>query len=289
MKVNANYEGEEFVWGNKSGEEFSFQGRLTLHLTIDAQDRVSFIRLHLPQLELTSAEKKACLDFCQAIIEQPLHIITDKNFFAFCPPLFFSSALFFLLHAFQRPLINRIPLTKLKNQKSEGLVCRCFGIFETEVKDFLQNHPESLLMTITESLFAGAACQSCLPDLQKIYNQWGEAKGVVKTSSPTHQQVAKGIHPHRKPYYFSVGGKSYSPYELVLFLEEELNRNFVDVNANAPKIFIHDLNETHLQLNLVGFSREQGSALKPSLILFLHERLALDLVLTFLIDGIDSP
>ena len=55
------------------------------------------------------------------------------------------------------------------------LVCRCFSVFEQEIIDYVQDHPESTLKTLTGTLLAGGGCTRCSQDLRKYLAAHGKA------------------------------------------------------------------------------------------------------------------
>jgi hypothetical protein len=54
-------------------------------------------------------------------------------------------------------------------QEESPLVCRCFGVREKEIKDFLQKESNPTLDNLVNTSKAGLGCRSCVPQLKRWF------------------------------------------------------------------------------------------------------------------------
>ena len=64
---------------------------------------------------------------------------------------------------------GKVPsLYKLKGQPESELICRCFGIYQEELFEVLDEHPEYDKRELTNVTKAGAGCTTCLSDFPEV-------------------------------------------------------------------------------------------------------------------------
>lgn len=59
-----------------------------------------------------------------------------------------------------------------QENKNKVLICRCFEVYEEDIKAVLLKNPFSSLKEITEQTKASAGCTSCMEDVQDIMNEF---------------------------------------------------------------------------------------------------------------------
>lgn len=57
------------------------------------------------------------------------------------------------------------------NPKSEELVCRCFGVYESDIKKLIETERSFELVDVIKKTHASAGCGSCKADVEAIYHE----------------------------------------------------------------------------------------------------------------------
>jgi NAD(P)H-nitrite reductase large subunit len=61
---------------------------------------------------------------------------------------------------------------ELLKEKSDTLICRCFGVFKGQITDVLKNDPEGHLLTVLDQTNATGGCSSCKHDVEKMIEEF---------------------------------------------------------------------------------------------------------------------
>ncbi|MFZ4714186.1 MAG: (2Fe-2S)-binding protein [Bacteriovoracaceae bacterium] len=70
----------------------------------------------------------------------------------------------------------------MKGQKEDDLLCRCFGIYQSELKNLLIENRHFEIQDLTAKTKAGAGCRSCIVDIDELYF-------LVREDYPLRKQV----------------------------------------------------------------------------------------------------
>ena len=66
----------------------------------------------------------------------------------------------------------------MPRQESSPLVCRCFGVFEREIVNYIEKQEQVDLKKINGELLAGAGCTRCSEDIQKYLKRFELQRGL---------------------------------------------------------------------------------------------------------------
>jgi len=111
--------------------------------------------------------------------------MVDKEFpLLFIPSLIFNKVL--------DNYTGRGPaVSSLSKQDPASLVCRCFGVYESEIISLLKENSEFGLCEITEHLQAGGGCTSCIEDLEEFIDQINPHKLEKMSGEIELEQIMK--------------------------------------------------------------------------------------------------
>lgn len=112
--------------------------------------------------------KESFQELVVAIEGKTYHEIIHMNFRSRKAESFFDLPLFLLKEALDNYRGKAPEHCLLKNQKSEELICRCFGVYREEILEFLDSEPEANASQISNATKAGAGCSTCLEDFSEL-------------------------------------------------------------------------------------------------------------------------
>jgi len=66
-----------------------------------------------------------------------------------------------------------------RRSPSTGVVCHCFGVTESEIREAIQQHDLETAEQVTERTLAGAGCTACRRRIQRILQGLPPTCGVL--------------------------------------------------------------------------------------------------------------
>lgn len=108
--------------------------------------------------------------------------------------------------------LKYLSLTK----KSNSLICRCFGLFYSDIASLLVENKNLQLKDVTDQTMAGGGCASCVDQIEEAIEEWREELGIMpEVDWPT----------------YTILGRSQAEW---LFILEDLIREYLE-NKNIEK------------------------------------------------------
>ena len=144
---------------------------------------------------------------------------------------------------FIRPL-QSIRAGRSPFDKGSPLVCRCFGVYEREVVDYICNHCDTDLATLTGNILAGGGCTHCSGDLKQYIKGYG--KGPARPTMMNRAQLVMEI------YQLFCDWRSSGEMELDIleFYEETLIVAPLGETAEGDIVSFGQYLQTHSSTNL---------------------------------------
>ncbi|WP_417336664.1 (2Fe-2S)-binding protein [Halobacteriovorax marinus] len=94
---------------------------------------------------------------------------------------------FLLMRAFSEYTGADFNIESLAGDVSDKLICRCFGVFESQIRDYVLANESASVLDIADNLKATIGCGSCMDDvgevLLRVKNQGSLASGESRLDS----------------------------------------------------------------------------------------------------------
>lgn len=216
---------------------------IELFLDIDSKDQIKLLTFtqvnaygwlpYLSALSLMAKDKslEEALSFSQ---ESFLHYFKeDDEYLDYWSELevpIFNLSLMLLKSAIE-DYTGRYKTTQaeLKRCREEELLCRCFGVYESELVDLIKNNPTFEVKDVIEKTYMSAGCGNCEADLDDVYL-------ATRALYPmTQKEAAKAFH-------------DYTHVEKILKLEELMTEFCQSYQIQNEQIEIVDLEDDILIL-----------------------------------------
>jgi len=79
-------------------------------------------------------------------------------------------------------------------KESDRLICRCFGVYESEIIKVLENAESPALKMITDETMAGGGCGSCLKDLKVFHSYYAPSEdSLISSKGMSEVELTKNI------------------------------------------------------------------------------------------------
>jgi bacterioferritin-associated ferredoxin len=174
---------------------------------------------------------------------------------------------------------------QLQNQDYKNLVCKCFGVYRSEIeREWIENQQASA-SGITQRLKAGACCGSCLPTIKDVLSEaWNTLGHQVLNSEQDQEELLNG----KSPRY-----NGHTQVDFLFYLEqllEEWKRSREDMDHQFFLYEIQDLEFYNLKLKILTgpWVEEDSFNLQNELESYLFEKSRVKLNLEFTTEAVPN-
>lgn len=153
-----------------------------------------------------------------------------------------------------------------ENSKTQELVCRCFGVYESDIKSLIENERSFELIDVMKKTCVGGGCGSCMGDVEAIYHN-------ARLAFPQIQ----------KPGSLTENSGKLTTAQWVMKFDEEINKFKIQNGLAELDVEIMKFKFPELRLKIHNKPNElDPSKLKDKMEFFLYQNLQLKIDVNFL-------
>lgn len=91
-------------------------------------------------------------------------------------------------------LTGREQQQDVESKDFDKLICRCFGVYESEIIEALEGAESPALKMITDETMAGGGCSSCLKDLKMLHSYYSPSvEPLLSSKGMTEVELTKSL------------------------------------------------------------------------------------------------